>query len=730
MGAAGELWSSNWPDTHARLVRVVALYVGSLALLRAWTEVERLDASVGRVSVWLLLLVVAGYVAAIGADRRPLLSTGLLIGGSLGAALAPAAAYGNPVGLGQLLAPALAAAFLVPHPGSWLVLLGIVACAWLAPVWGLAAPARLDVVAYVLAPGASVAVCLGGLQQELRRAWQHSNEAARLAEQVRARREEVNKLNKALQLSNYLLKRSNYELALARQEAEEARHAKERFATCVSHELRTPLNIILGFAEVMQRFPETYGEMSWPALLRQDVAEIQRSARYLSDLVDDVLDLARIQVLRMPIHREWVDLGELMQDAAALARRLVVGKPVQIDLELDEDVPQLFVDRTRVRQVLLNLLANASRFTEQGSIRMGVRAKDEEVEVYVSDTGPGIPTDQLDTIFDEFRQAGGEHLDSQQGSGLGLAIAQRFVQMHGGHIWVDSRLGEGSTFRFTLPLRSKQVSPSVLPDLHSPPASPDEPSLVVVDPDPRAAIYLHRWLDGFHVWAAADSAQAVNLVKEKQAVAVVLNLPPGTQAGDTVGADLNGTVPVIRCALPCGAWLVDDELFESWLVKPISTACLEEALGTGKPWSKVLVVDDDRAFVQLAARMLQALRPSCTVGWANSAQEALARVAAEGWDVLLLDIALPDMDGRHLAQMMRTACQGSAVRILAVSGLQPGEDQERLSGSSFYVTRPSGLREQEVLALLRATLQCLGPSPGDQQREPALREDRDGTPAW
>ncbi|MGQ9555980.1 MAG: ATP-binding protein [Anaerolineae bacterium] len=705
----------SWTDLQRGLILKAAL-VMAVAAWYAWcVELSRRMPNLG-----LILLMVVGAAACLGPATVRWLPPHL-------AALSQVLAsfLGVYVTYAVLGYTEAAPFFVIP-----VLLAAILLTPWSAPPVALAAIVVLSANPRLAATtlwanrlflaivGVVAALAAADLRAALRHAWAYTARTASLTREVQARQEEVNRLNQQLQLANYLLKRSNYELALARQEAEEARHAKERFATSVSHELRTPLSIILGFTEVMQRFPEVYGAVQWSPLLRQDIAEVQRSARYLADLVDDVLDLARVEALQMPIRREWVDLASLLADSVEVAKRLVTNKPVELKLECIGELPQLFIDRTRIRQVLLNLLANASRFTEQGSITVGAYEAAQDVIAFVKDTGPGIPPQRLGDIFKEWRQVEQGTLSSaSQGKGLGLTIAKRFVQLHGGRIWVESKLGQGSAFYFALPISPKQVSASVIPSPGILPISPDKPSLVVIDRDASAAAYLTRWLEHFTVWPAADVAEAKALVHSRHPLAVLVNLPPARQFdgyANGIVNDLDTSVPVIRCTLPFGDWLLDGQLFEAWLVKPVSAAQLGEALRKLGDWQKVLIVDDDRAFAQLMFRLLRALKEDCQVTWASTAGDALARLGEQEWDVLLVDIALPDMDGRGLARLARKSYDGHNLHVLAVSGLQPGEERDQPVGTSFTLTKRAGLREGELLALLKSVLEAVVPSYQDR----------------
>lgn len=569
------------------------------------------------------------------------------------------------------------------------------------------------------------------LRDALEDSWRHVDITGDLVLEVRARQEEINQLNKALRVSNGLLKRSLAELALATREAEEARHLKEQFATTVSHELRTPLNIILGFVDVMQQYPEIYGDINWTPLLRRDLGEIQRGARYLSSLVDDILDLARIQALRMPIHREPTDMGVLVDEVVSLAGRLLLQKEeVRLWAEVPDGLPQMYVDQTRIRQVLLNLLANACRFTSAGEIKVGVRLEATNLLVTVSDTGLGIASEQLESIFEEFRQEDDRELAEQQaaGKGLGLAIARRFVQMHGGAIWADSVVGEGSAFHFTLPLQEKRVISLAAPSARGLPAGEYEPAVVLVGDGP-GQVFLERHLEGFRVLAAPDLLSARGLAREENPRAIIINTPPPDE-GATVAAMppiLAEPVPVVQCSLP--ALTLERQLFDDWLVKPITSERLLASLSLFPDARRVFLVDDDRAFVRLVRRILEAQGDRYSTAWAHRGDEALEALKRDGADVVLLDIALPGLDGRGVARALREARPNRPPAIVAVTAVQPGLEGPSGSPHSFAVTSSAGFREEDTLALLRACLAQLRPVSFGGQPDQGPAEEPTSTPA-
>ncbi|MHB0875835.1 MAG: ATP-binding response regulator [Anaerolineae bacterium] len=536
--------------------------------------------------------------------------------------------------------------------------------------------------------------------------WQRSAEATDLAEQLRDRQGELNRALSALHVAYQLLERTNHELSIAKQEAEEARRLKEQFAANVSHELRTPLNIILGFADVMHRTSEVYGLEQWPQMLRRDVAEIWRSARYISELVDDILELARVDALYMPVSRELTDLGAVINETCELARRLLHGKPVQLLVDAAGDLPPVPLDRTRIRQVLLNLLTNAARFTDAGTISVVAQLDGEDVLVTVRDTGLGIPEHELSGIFQEFRRA--EVHRERGGKGLGLAIAKRFVQMHGGRIWAESRLGAGSAFHFTLPISEKRVSR--LRGATIAPARPlGSPAIAVLSgPQPgNSSAFLSRHLEGYRVASFRAEAELRRFVRSEHPVAVLADAAPGEtmEVVRRVAGALPPGVPVLGLALPGLRLLDSDGLFDAVLSKPIDADDLLSAIKAHGRGGSVLVVDDDRGFVNLVRRMLAAYSQDLEVRWAYDGDEAIAKVGQAVPDLVLLDMVMPVTDGVAVARTIRRIADRKMTAIIAVSGASPALAEARVE--ELHVAKRGGMSDTEVLAAMRALLGSL-----------------------
>jgi signal transduction histidine kinase len=251
---------------------------------------------------------------------------------------------------------------------------------------------------------------------------------------------------------NTALQHTNSDLEAARRAAEASYRSKSAFMARMSHELRTPLNLIIGFSTAMLEHPEMYEQQPLPAIYHGDMTAIRSSGQHLLGLINDILDLAKVEAGKLELHKAPLALEPLLDEMYRTASALLIDRPVAIEREWDGRLPTLPADQTRVRQVLLNLLSNASKFTDHGEIALGARVEGHEVRVWVRDTGIGIARADQARIFGEFEQAQVDDSRKRGGTGLGLSICRWLVELHGGRIWLESEPGKGSTFSFTLPL--------------------------------------------------------------------------------------------------------------------------------------------------------------------------------------------------------------------------------------------------------------------------------------
>jgi signal transduction histidine kinase len=262
-------------------------------------------------------------------------------------------------------------------------------------------------------------------------------------------------LQSSLQRSEALgerLREINTQLEVANREAEEAKHFRGQFLANMSHELRTPLNAIIGFSETMLQFPIMYDNESLPQPYEKDLGQIYSSGRQLLHVINDILDLAKVDAGKLEIRMGKVDPAPVVNAVMSTAKGLLGTKTVRLEKDTPDPMPEVWVDETRLRQVLLNLYSNACKYTDEGVITLKVRELPEtnEVEFAIKDTGVGIDPEFHDKLFQEFQQAKNKGRDPRSGSGLGLAISKQLLDLMEGRIWMTSKPGEGSTFTFTI----------------------------------------------------------------------------------------------------------------------------------------------------------------------------------------------------------------------------------------------------------------------------------------
>ena len=716
---------------------------------RAHFAVQDDDLRLPALRSFLLVLAGASFLGWYALVHTPA-NTPLLLLVSAASLLTPSC-YGlarrSPAWAGGVLLLGLTAlvvlALLLGSPHSavaWLALPAIMACVLLPSLsgvlWGTAASLTALALLWpqpdwsLVALPAAAATCawlaLRPLHKLLDWSWQRSLEATTLAEQLRDQRGKLNRTIKDLDASYHLLQQSNHELAMARREADMLRDLRHRFATNLSHELRTPLNIIIGFSKLIYRKPQLYGYANWTESLLRDLAEIHTNAAYLSKLVDDVVDLARVDAFAMPIRREQTDLKSLIEETVAVVHSLALEKGLAIVVNISDKLPPLLLDPQRIRQVTFNLLNNAIRFTDTGSVTVQAIVGEDEVVVSVKDTGRGIPEHELDTIFNEFYQVSRPKEEPGAGKGLGLAIAKRLIQLHGGRIWAESSLGQGATFSFSLPLSDKTTA-RVGQTTPLPVRKPQiKPKVLVLDQEGASTAYLSRRLDAYDFLRVSADENLPAVTERTHPLAIIAN---GDWSDDNNGQELLQQLPdeilFIQASLPSRQWLSENGEFAAVLTKPVSE---EDVLGAiaallPEPANErtVLLVDDDRGFLQLTARMIEAnAANTCHVLSAYNGQNALAKARRYRPDIVLLDLLMPDMSGFEVLACLHQDAETKDIPVVAVTAATPGEDQLATKGATFTLTKKGAFRPGELIALLDAALR--GPTgrllPGSGEEQP------------
>lgn len=455
----------------------------------------------------------------------------------------------------------------------------------------------------------------------------------------------------------------------------EAERLKDEVVSTVSHELRTPLTSLRGFAEVMleRDYP--------PEKQRQFLSIIHGETIRLTNLINDFLDLQRIQSGRQSYHFDRVELINLLHESIALFTQADRKHPLR--LEAPDALPPVQADKDCLLQVLSNLLSNAVKFSPRGGeVTVGARQEGAEVVVWVADKGVGIPPEALSKLFSKFFRV--DHPETRHigGTGLGLALVKGIVEAHQGRIWVESEIGRGSTFLFTLPVAEQALPPKAVPQVVSGSAT----DILLVENDPVFAQLLRERFEGagLAVTMMGYAEQALELARLAPPRLLLVDIH---LAGDMDGWDLLVALksdPVLQ-AIPIIIITTSEEpnlrglalAGADYLPRPVSTEGLMQAIRRQLPslsGKRVLVADDDAAFRRQVVELLAA-EPGIEVVEATNGCDVLRHVAQRMPDLLLLDLLMPDMDGFEVLHQLRADKRAMNLPVLVVTGkdLLPAE---------------------------------------------------------
>jgi signal transduction histidine kinase/CheY-like chemotaxis protein len=494
----------------------------------------------------------------------------------------------------------------------------------------------------------------------------------------------------------------------AMHQAEEANEAKSTFLANMSHELRTPMNAIIGYSEMLHEEAEDLGQEEFIP----DLQKIHSAGKHLLGLINDILDLSKIEAGRMELYLETFDLNTLIEDAVATVRPLIDKNHNTLKVNLSDNLTTMHADLTKVRQTLLNLLSNASKFTENGVITLNLNRftlqERDWISFQVRDTGIGMTPEQMGRLFKAFTQADASTTRKYGGTGLGLAITKKFCEMMGGDITVESETDRGTTFTIQLPLHVQTITNNkrfLTNKERATSFNPEGSTVLVIDDDPTIHDLIERFLikQGFQVQTASSGAEGLSLAKDLTPDAITLDvMMPGLDGWSVLSAlkadPQTAEIPVIMMTMVDNQNLGYALGAADYLLKPINRQHLANVLDKyclDSTSNSILIVEDDPNMREILCRQLE--KDNLRTIEVENGYQALEAIANEVPQLIISDLMMPEMDGFELIDRLREHEQWCSIPVIVLTAKElTSTELEILQGQATKIFQ-KGAYERQVL---------------------------------
>jgi PAS domain S-box-containing protein len=516
-------------------------------------------------------------------------------------------------------------------------------------------------------------------------------------------------------------KEAEAELQRAKDAAESANKAKSAFLASMSHELRTPLNAIIGYGEMVQEEAADIGAVA----LLPDLQKIHTAGRHLLGLINDVLDLSKIEAGKMELYLETFDIAAMVKDVANTAGPTLGSTGNHFAMHIPPDFGEMHADLTKVRQCILNVLSNAAKFTKDGSVALEVieelREGTPHILFRISDTGIGIGPEARQNLFEPFTQAQPGTTRNFGGTGLGLSLTRHFAGLMNGDLTLESEPGKGSVFTIDIPRRVQKLAPGTpaSPVAGKEPSAGKQGTVLVIDDDPAACDLIRRLLvrEGFRAETASSGEEGLRLAKELRPTVITLDVMMPRMDGWSVLAALKddpelSTIPVVMLTITDNRNLGFTLGASEYLTKPVERERLLAVLRRytcQHPPCLVLVVDDDANARRRLRDILE--KEEWRVIEAADGREAL-KLMSEGPELILLDLLMPGMDGFEFSREVGRNPEWARIPVVVLTAKDlTADDRQRLNGNIDSVLRKGALNPEELLAeIRRAMAACRQPA--------------------